>query len=208
MLLYSNVVLNRSLICEKFPHLIRKQRVWQNYYHDNEKVLNFGSGNVEAVNHKEIKNLFKNVFSCDSDPSSGADYNSLDLINDKFDLIICEHILEHITVEKMYEVAKKFDELLNDNGKLLVTLPNVLNFGSYFSHYDHKNYSPPIDIAAIICCVGFDVVDMFKWSKEKHMVYQSSMNETEKFLEYFLEKNYGLQTDKYITIILQKNGKI
>lgn len=40
------------------------------------------------------------------------------------------------------------------------------------------------------------------------MIKQNSMNETEKFLEAFIEKHYGLQPDHYLTMVFQKNGQV
>lgn len=208
MIQYSEVIFYRKKIVEKFPQLIRKPRNWQDYVCEGGKVLNFGSGDVNAEHHKEIKNVFKNVCSCDSDPAFSADYLDLNLIDDKFDLIVGEHVLEHIETKEVINIAKKFNSLLNDNGKLVLTIPNLNNFSSYFGDFDHKNSAPPVDLAAIVCCANFELIDFFRWSKLKHMQAQLGMNEAEKFIEHFMERHYGLQTDRYITMVHQKNGKI
>jgi predicted SAM-dependent methyltransferase len=208
MISYSDVIAHRAKICSDFPSLNRKNRFWQNYFVEG-KILNFGCGNVKAASHQEIKNVFRNVKSCDSDTTTGTDYNDIRLIDEKFDLIIGEHVLEHIKVEDIINgLAQKFNNLLNENGKLILTIPNLHNFGAYFTDFDHKNSAPPIDLAAIICCANFDLIDMFKWSKDKHMISQLNMTDFEKTIEKFMEMNYGLETDRYITMVFNKNGQV
>ena len=151
--------------------------------------------------------MYKNIHTCDSDTTSGADYNNINNINQKFDLVICEHVLEHIDIQDIVGgLAKKLFDISNKNSKLVIGLPNINNFGSFFSHYDHKNFAPPIDIAAIFCCVGYDIIDFYKWSKINHMVTHSQFNDTEKYLSMFLEKHYSLEIDRYITMVFEKHG--
>jgi hypothetical protein len=205
---YSDVISNRRKVVDKFPTIERKNRVWHPFF-GKRKVLHFGSGNVSHNAHRELCSIFKVVTSCDLDSKTGADYHVLDDISEKFDLIVAEHVFEHITPQDLIDsMADKISSRLEDGGHLLVTIPNLMNFVGYFADFDHKNLAPPVDIAAIFCCFGLEVVDFFRWSKVNHMIAQQNMNETEKMLEAFLEKHYGLQADKYITMVFQKNGQI
>jgi predicted SAM-dependent methyltransferase len=208
MILYSEVFKTRAKITQAFPTINRKSRNWS-FYPCTDKVLNFGSGDVNAANHIELKNYYKNVYACDSDPLSGANYANINDVDQKFGLIIAEHVFEHIKVEDLVNgLAQKFYDLLNDNSKMVITIPNIHNFGNFFVDYDHKNYAPPTDLAAIFCCCGFELVDYFKWSKSKHMINQANMSKIDQYLEAFLESNYGLQMDRYITLVFAKNGQV
>lgn len=205
-ILYSDIVKQRGKINNYFSDAIRKPRIWTDYPCSG-NVLSFGSGNVDSANHQEIKLNYNNVISCDSDLSSGSDYKNLVEIDKKFDLIICEHVFEHIKIEEFIGgLAQKFYDICNDNSKFIITIPNVNNFGSFFSHFDHKNFSPPIDLAAIFCCVGFEVKEVYKWSKINHMINHNNFDDTENYLSIFLQKHYGLELDRYITMVFQKNG--
>lgn len=203
---YIEIYKKRGEIGTYFSNAKRKPRIWNDYLY-NEKVLNFGSGDVNAANHQEIKNIFRNVFSCDSDVSSGADYKNINEIDTKFDLVICEQVFEHIKIEDFINgFAKKIFDICNQKSNLIITLPNIYNVGTFFSDFDHKNFSPPIDLAAIFCCNGFQIKEVYKWSKINHMVAQQQFNDTEKYLSFFLEKHYGLEIDRYITMVFEKNG--
>ena len=202
---YKDIISQRAKIHQKFKLLERKGRTFPPCNND---VLHFGSGDVNSPNHKEIEKLYSKVYSCDSDEKSGSDYKDIfDIVDKKFGMIICEHVLEHIPVEILINrISQKFSDLLIEDGILLVTLPNINNFSSYFSDYDHTCHVPPYDIASIICCRGFEVADMFRWSKSHKMLKQSEMNQTELFVENFMEMNYGLQLDQYVTMILKKKN--
>lgn len=206
---YSSVIENRAKIGAKFPKLVRKGRAWSEIPCVG-TVLNFGSGKVTGANHSEIKRTYRLVFSCDSDPNSGADWASLEEATSggrKFDMIVAEHVLEHIDTPTFVDVVSvRLAESINPDGKLVITIPNIYCFGTFFSDYDHKNFAAPLDIAAIICCRGFEMTDFFRWSKSKHMSYQVNMTEAERFVEEFVEKNYGLQSDRYLTMVFKKNG--
>ena len=206
MISYLDILSHRTQLSQSFTNPRRKSRIWSDYPCDS-TVLNFGSGDVNAPNHKEISYIYKEVKACDSDPASGAHYRSVEEIEEKFGLVIAEHVFEHITPQSFVEgLAKRIHDLIIPGGRLVATLPNIYNFGNFFVDFDHKNLAPPVDLAAIFCCVGFKFEDFYRWSKQKHMAYHVGMNETEKFLETFLERNYGLQTDRYVTMVLRKNG--
>jgi len=106
MILYSDILQQRSRLSGFFSSARRKPRIWAEYpYAGN--VLNFGSGNVKAANHQEIVNSYKEVYACDTDPASGAEFISIEKITKKFDLIICEHVFEHIKPEVFVDGLKK-----------------------------------------------------------------------------------------------------
>jgi predicted SAM-dependent methyltransferase len=203
---YSEVISFRSKISEKFPRPPRKTRAWKDYPAIG-PVLNFGSGKKSGAHHAEISHYYKEVFSCDSDPNAEADFSSIDKIDKKFSLIIAEHVLEHVETEYfVQEMSKIFYDLLLDNGKIVVTVPNLYCYGVFFSDFDHKNICGHLDMACIMCARGLSLAEYFVWSKMKYMNAQEKFSESEKMLETFMEKNYGLQTDRYVTMVFEKNG--
>lgn len=201
---YSNIVSFRSKVSEKFPKPIRKPRTWSSYSCKS-TVLNFGSGKKDSANNRELISVYGNVKTCDSDPEAFADYCSIDQIEEKFGLIVAEHVIEHIdTPFFVNTLSKRFSELLEKNGKLIITIPNLYCYGTFFSDFDHKNLCGHLDIACILCSKGLEIIDYFLWSKLNYMALQSNFSESEKKLELFMEKNYGLQTDRYVTLVFEK----
>lgn len=153
---------------------------------------------------------YKEVFSCDSDPNAEADFSSIDKIDKKFSLIIAEHVLEHVETEYFVQemsMSKIFYDLLLDNEKNSSSYSSqsvLLRF--FFSDFDHKNICGHLDMACIMCARSLSLSEYFVWSKMKYMNAQEKFSESEKMLETFMEKNYGLQTDRYVTLVFEKRG--
>lgn len=206
---YTSIVSFRRDISIKFQKIERRPRFWPRIVKGG-SVLNYGSGKKDSESCREIISVYGNVKTCDNDPDAKPDYPGIEAIKDQtFDLIIAEHLIEHIEVGYFIDVvSQKLSELVKDSGKLLITIPNTSCYGSIFSHYDHKNFSPPSDIACILSARNFNLIDCCLWSKQSHMIRQRNFTEMEKMLEKFMNENYGLQTDRYITMVFDKNGKV
>ena len=203
---YSSIVSFRNIVTKKFPTVARKSRNWRAYPCEG-KVLSFGSGKKTGSQFVELKSIYKNIVSCDSDPEAEADYRSIEDIQETFDLIIAEHVLEHIDTDYFVNtLSQKISSIANNNCKLLITVPNLYCYGTFFSDFDHKNLCGSLDIACVLCAHGFALSDYYRWSKMNYMEAQNNFSETERFLEQFIEKNYGLQTDRYVTLVFEKNG--
>ena len=81
-----------------------------------ESVLDFGSGQCS----------YKHLFNSDTqyktlDPYQIADYNSLEQINEKFEIILALEVLEHI--KNPTETILSLHDYLTPSGKLLISTP-------------------------------------------------------------------------------------
>ena len=174
------------------------------------KILHFGSGNTSTKNgnHSVLKNIASSIVSVDSDPESNSDFHSLeDVIDNDFDYVVAEHVFEHILVDHIPDIAYSISKKIKRSGKFLLTLPNIRNFGGWFNNFEHVNYSPPENIAAIIELASLEklkVIDRFGWSKQRIFNKHSKASETELYLFNFLKENYNLEPFRYITYIFEK----
>jgi predicted SAM-dependent methyltransferase len=177
------------------------------------KTLHFGSGNTTNpnANHAFFKKHATSITSVDIDPSSGADYKNLsDLINknhkSSYELIVSEHVFEHIEFKEISRIAEDFKYLLKPGGYVFFTVPNINNFGAWFSNHDHKNFAPPAEIAAIFEIVGFETTTRAGWSKSEHFERHKAFSNTEILLANFLYAEYGLEVYRYISYLLKSNS--
>lgn len=95
-----------------------------------------GSG-TGAFDKRLLDNNYKNITSCDIDKNNyklkeGTTFIKIDLnsnfskkINDTFDMIICLEIIEHL--HNTFKFIKQCKTLLNTNGKLIISTPNIHN---------------------------------------------------------------------------------
>ena len=172
------------------------------------KVLHFGCGNVEEGDHVFFKEMASEITSVDNDISSGADFKSLEdvTLEDYHDFLVTEHVLEHIPIDQIDNIAAEFKRLASKKGKVIITLPNIRNFGAWFSNYQHVNFAPPEQIAAIFELSGFTAIERYGWSKQQHFERHANLTNAWQQIAAFLDMEYGLQLYRYITYVLESKN--
>jgi 2-polyprenyl-3-methyl-5-hydroxy-6-metoxy-1,4-benzoquinol methylase len=75
----------------------------------------------------------------------------------KFDLIIANHVYEHLEVREREKFIERSYSVLNSNGKLVVAFPNVMNLTGieYWKDRTHKLPPSPLDEASFSELFGF-----------------------------------------------------
>lgn len=109
----------------------------------NKKVLDFGSGNGGFL--KQTKAISKSILGIELEKAIIPYYekenipleNNLDKINEKFDVITSFHVIEHI--KNPLIVLEKLKNLLEDNGKLIIEVPNANDV--LLSIYENEAFS-------------------------------------------------------------------
>lgn len=123
----------------------RNKLNWITKFLENDSViLDVGCGTSFNVTASLLKRGYK-ILGIDTDPKSidlGKNYllqhglsseaiacKNIDEISNKFDVVICAEVLEHLNDDLFIALVNKFRDKLKDNGVLLVTVPN--GFGSF-----------------------------------------------------------------------------
>lgn len=201
---YNDIIKKEKEIKERLGNIIHYQAGRSVDFAKDKSIAHFGSGNIVSPNHVLYKNISKKIVSIDSDEKSKADFKKLSEVKEKFEVVIAEHVFEHIPFNEISGVFKEIYRILEDDGEFLMTIPNIKNFGSWFSNYEHVNYAPHAHIAAVAEITGLNAINRFGWSKQARIINHSKFTETEKFLASFLQENYGLELYTYVTYIFKK----
>ncbi len=196
---YSQVIGKVEELQRRIPPKYVSGRVWDPIR--GRRVLNLGCGSVESEQFKEIASMAEHVDGVDSDPLSGARYTSLSEVPaGEHNGLVAEHVLEHMTHDQVVASFTEASRILPAGSVVIVTVPNITNFGGWFNNFDHKNFSPPINTAAIIELHGFFVAEMFGWSKPSRFERHANMTPEEQGLCAFVEEQWGLTLPQYVTI--------
>lgn len=112
-------------------------------------ILDFGCG-FGQITEALIKEGYRNVSGYDIEPSA-IDYcvaNKIPIIDSreflrntsdkkkKFDFIIISHVLEHIHKTKIIDTLEILRELLSDNGKIYIAVPNAQSSTNCYWAYE------------------------------------------------------------------------
>ena len=121
------LVENGNLVCPVCGSLPRTRRLWkllnENYLKPEIKVLDFSPSRALYRKLKKNKNI--HYFPTDFENEFLADYrfdiNNIDSESERFDLIICYHILEHIDSDQ--QAMKELFRVLKTDGTCLIQTP-------------------------------------------------------------------------------------
>ena len=138
---------------------------------DNPRILDFGCGLGQLI--RALKPLgYPRVEGADIEPAAIAScrqngYTVHDLRSDvefydsnrgQFDLIITQHVLEHIPKSEVVAVIRKLRDMLSPKGALIVTVPNAQAFtGAYWAYEDftHETLYTSGSIYHVLRAAGF-----------------------------------------------------
>ncbi len=133
---FSKQVRSKNVLM-RFSHLGRYQKALDiTRQYSPSKILDYGCGDATYL----ILNLHscKSIYGLDMDkkavvanrqrlhknPHCHFYYlNEIDQIKEKFDLITCMEVLEHCTEEATDEILSRLENLMNDEGRLVVSVP-------------------------------------------------------------------------------------
>lgn len=122
-------MINTKIKLEKFLQKQRFKRVLKFLHGD---VLDFGGNDAELEQY--VQNGSYTVVNYDHSPMEGR----------SFDTIIMLAVVEHIEIEDVYKIYKKFNACIKDGGKVYLTTPTlaskpVLEFLAAIKFLDKQN---------------------------------------------------------------------
>lgn len=137
-------------------------------------ILDFGCG--FGQNLLAMKNLgYENICGYDIDPTAidFCNKNNLEIIdgrsvpinkiNNKYDLIIMTHVLEHLPKDFIVSTLQELRRILKDNGELFVAVPNAQsNTGCYWMYEDftHQTLFTAGSLLFVLRQAGFSNISL------------------------------------------------
>ncbi len=151
--------MDSSKIAEKFLQAYRFRVVEAHLHGD---VLDFGGNKGELENY--VHNGSYTV----------ANYDHSTIAGKNFDTIVVLAVIEHIHVEEVHEIFKKFRGILRDSGKIVITSPTKLaqpvleglalcNIIDKKNIQEHKHYWDKAELYALAAQSNFKVREYRKF---------------------------------------------
>ena len=132
---------------------------------NNGKALDLGAGA-----HKPFKSMLEGLgatyFSMDIDPDGDFDFNSFSDVPEgmRFDLILANQVLEHVSVDEAFNMVNRAHESLVESGIIVVTVPNAAHPVRQ-RDCTHVTPWPVNDLYSILRAAGFEIESMARYNK-------------------------------------------
>jgi hypothetical protein len=123
----------------------------------NDLVLEIGASDRGFF--KKLKRSFPMITykTMDIDTSLPHDYYTLDDITETFDIIILAEVIEHLEFSEALLFLKRLNGLLNNNGKIIITTPNIHHPNRYWQDPDHKTPFSYEAIGGALLSTGYKI---------------------------------------------------
>lgn len=126
------------------------------------RVLEIGSGN-NALGGRLRQACPDLIYrTLDVDRTHPHDYYRLEDVEERFDLIVLIEVIEHLDLESGIDLLDHVRRLLNPNGRIVLTTPNVFHPTRYWGDCTHRTFYRYDDLAGILRALGYRNVGVFR----------------------------------------------
>jgi hypothetical protein len=131
------------------------------------RVLDVGAG-AHMPFRSQVLKANAIYYTLDSDPQGSFDFRSFDEIpaDMRFDLVIFNQVLEHMTVETAFGAVRAAHHSLTEGGDLVATVPNTSHPVRQWDS-THITAWPANDLYSLVRSAGFRVTAMARYNKFK-----------------------------------------
>lgn len=182
----------RKSVMGKLYSIVQKMNLNYKYkmissYSRNGKLLDYGCGNGIFLQFMKEKGFDVKGFEPNEIARNQAKEFGITLIDsletdERFDVITLFHVLEHISNPE--EILQKIKSLLNENGKLIIAIPNYKSFDAKY----YKEFWAAYDVPRHI----------FHYSKNGAIQFFRKNN-------FYLDKIYPLPFDSFFIAMMSAN---
>jgi hypothetical protein len=165
-------------------------------------VLDIGAG-IHKPFKQSIAQPGQKYFSLDSDPEGDFDFHSFDEIPDnvKFDLMVANQVLEHLTVAEAFDLLRSAEKHLIPYGVFFANVPNTAHPVRQWDP-THVTPWPMNDLYSIFRNGGFEVLMMARYNK-----YPLTRNPIKRFVVETICDTFRIDWCNSLMIIGQKQAQ-
>jgi len=195
----------RQKVYKKYPSVyglkIRKKLydVVSDELRDGIKILDVGA-NTRSLGDKIVARVPTIIYkTMDIDRAMSHDYYSLQEIHESFDIIILAEVIEHLDLKEGISMLHDLHALLNENGVLILTTPNIYHPNRFWHDSDHKTPYSYAEIGGALLSVGFSISKMYRTYNDQFFRRLFRM-----YVACYLHKYLDVDFAKSIVVVASK----
>jgi SAM-dependent methyltransferase len=181
-----------KILRKRFPLMVKMIQ-------DGEKVLDIGAS------HRNLQERLKRYFpkliykSMDIDRGQFHDFYSLEEIHESFDVIFLFEVIEHLSLEAGVQLLKRAYDLLNQEGRLILTTPNVFNPSRFWRDATHQVAYCYDELGGLLLAQGFQIKAMYRTYNDVFHRYLFRL-----YVMAPLHRYLGIDFGKSILVVAEK----
>jgi len=125
------------------------------------KILDVGSHDRSLADKITSRVSSITYKSMDIDRTLPHDYYAIEEIKETFDMVILSEVIEHLEFNQGISLLQKLINLLNDDGKIIISTPNIHHPNRYLDS-GHKTPYRYDEIGALLNLMGLKVSNIYR----------------------------------------------
>jgi len=180
------------ILRKRFPLMLKTIR-------DGERVLDIGASNRNL--QERLKRHFPKLVykSMDIDREQVHDFYSMEEIQESFDVAFLFEVIEHLDLQGGIQLLKKVYNLLNPEGRIILTTPNVFNPSRFWRDATHKLAYCYDELGGLLLAQGFHIQSMYRTYSDAFLQYALRI-----YVMAPLHRYLGIDFAKSILIVAEK----
>ena len=185
----------------RVPLVKRRHYLYKQFLKDGCRFLDVGAGSRSASRDFDRIGMQVIYKSMDVDKGVQHDYYDLEQVDQKFDALLLSEVIEHLTLPEGFELLTRCNGILEKQGIIFVSTPNIYHPNKFLSTADHKTPYAFDELAGLLALAGFEVKGLYR-------VYNDALHRyiMKVYLFEFLFRFLSMDYAPSIIIVAEKKG--
>lgn len=170
---WTNIFMGRKEATRNLPNILKiptvrgRMDILERLVKDGDTVLDVGAHDRTTGDLIKRAGIKAKYFSFDVDRTHKHDYYSLDDIDRRFDVVMAFELVEHISPAEIVEFFTKAASVLNENGLIVISTPNVCHPVYLWRDCTHITPVRHDELYGLLHSTGFCGIEIFRSGKFK-----------------------------------------
>ncbi len=139
--------------------------------------------------------------SCDIDKRYPHDFDSIDAVDESFDLICAFEMIEHVSLEEAHQLLTRCLDIIVPGGQIVLTTPNIYYPPDFLRDATHRTPFCYDELGGLLRLCGFEVTEIYR------MYHDSILKKiVRRILMYPVYRVMGIDFAHQILVVGKKPG--